>query len=69
MGHDLFDVALGLVISALGWLIVYLIRGVDSRIGDCENRAEKHAIELRDCRSAIARVENQVDLDPFPYTY
>ncbi len=64
MGHDFIDLALGIMVGACGWLINRLVGRVDA----CENKQAGHAIEIRDTRSAIARIEAKCDLDPYPYT-
>lgn len=62
--HDAIDIALGLVVGACGWLIQRLVGRVDS----AEEAAHKHGEEIRDTRSAIARLEGHLGLPPFPYS-
>ena len=61
--HDWFDIALGVILSACGWLIVNFV----SRVRDVERQIDEHSEEIRDTRSAVARVEGHLNLDPFPY--
>jgi len=63
VGHDLLDAALGLLSLALSGLI----RPLFKRLRDMEDVSASQAIEIRDTRSAIARVEGHLHLTPFPY--
>lgn len=56
-------VGLGILVSILGGLCTRLLR----RLDDLFLAKEKHACELRDTRSAIARIEGKLNLDPYPY--
>ena len=63
MGHDLINVALGIVTLALSGFI----RPLFTRLRDMEDVSESQAIEIRDTRSAISRLEGHLNLQPFPY--
>jgi hypothetical protein len=63
VGHDLLDAALGIIGLALSGLI----RPLFKRLRDMEDVSASQAIEIRDTRSAVARLEGHLDLSPFPY--
>jgi hypothetical protein len=63
VGHDLINIALGIVSLALSGLI----RPVFNRLRRMEDVAQEQAIEIRDTRSALARLEGHLNLQPFPY--
>lgn len=61
--HDWLDLALGVLVSACGWLVVRFVGNIDS----LSESQEAHSRQLRDTRQAISRIEGHLDLDPFPY--
>lgn len=63
MGHDWVDLALGLLVSAIGGLTYRFFNRVDA----LEERAAEHSEEIRDTRQAVSRIEGSLDLSPFPY--
>jgi hypothetical protein len=62
-GHNWFDIAVGIILTACGWLIVRLVGRVDI----VEEKAEEHSEEIRDTRQAVSRIEGHLHLSPFPY--
>ncbi len=76
--HDYFDFASSialLVLSSfagvLGWNFSRLVRNLDKLEEDQEELKEvqnKYGREIRDTRSAIARIEGKLDMDSFHYT-
>jgi hypothetical protein len=42
--------------------------GVEKQLKELSDNATKHGREIRDTRSAIARIEGKLDLEPFRYT-
>lgn len=63
-GHNLFDIVLAIGVATVGWLG----RRAVGRVDDACTRIQTQAVELRDTRQAIARIEGKLDMDPFPYT-
>ena len=63
MGRDLLNAALGI----MGLALSGLIRPLFKRLRDMEDVSENQAIEIRDTRSAISRLEGHLNLQPFPY--
>lgn len=63
MGHDILDIALALISLTLSGFVGPLFK----RLRDMEDVSSAQAIEIRDTRSAVARMEGHLNLTPFPY--
>lgn len=76
--HEWFEIAIAIAVfllgcgtSVLGWIFTRFVSDLDkleANQEDCDEEQAKHSRELRDTRSAIARIEGKLDMDPFPYT-
>lgn len=63
MPHDWVDLALGIVVSACGWLIVRLV----GRIDTLEGRSEERTAEIAETRQAVCRLEGYLHIEPHIY--
>lgn len=64
--HDLVDwiLALGGIAATVSCALLVVRSG---RADHLAQTVEKHSVEIRDTRSAIARIEGKLDLPPFQY--
>lgn len=76
--HEFIELGIGIALfllgcgtSVLGWIVNRFVRDLDNleeEQDEFQRTQEKYGNELRDTRSAIARIEGKLDIDPFHYT-
>jgi hypothetical protein len=65
--HDPIGALLNFVLSLISLALCGLISRLLHRLRSMEAKSQAQAIEIRDTRSAIARIEGHLELTPFPY--